>query len=82
MIQTLIHSTVNNNYYIYDDRSRLSLLIHPEIKKVYEQFRDVDPYYLKKYAYLKKKGFFTETVVPQFKKVSEIDVLDSIIQTA
>ena len=81
MIQTLIHSTVNNNYYIYDDRSRLSLLIHPEIKKVYEQFRDVDPYYLKKYAYLKKKGFFTETVVPQFKKVSEIDVLDSIIQT-
>lgn len=81
MIQTFIHSTENNNYYIYDDRSRLSLLIHPEIKKIHEQSNDIDSYYLKKYKYLKKHGFFTESVIPQFKKIDKIDVLESIIQT-
>lgn len=81
MIQTFIHSTVNSNYYIYDDQRRLSLLIHPEIKKAHEQSQNVDPYYLKKYAYLKKNGFFTESTIPQFKTVDETDVLDSIIQT-
>ena len=35
MIQTFIHSTENNNFYIYDDQSRLSMLIHPELQKAH-----------------------------------------------
>lgn len=81
MIQTIIHTTENNNCYIYDDQSRLSILIHPELKKAHENAEDVNPYYLKKYGYLKEHGFFTETKLPQFEKLDEANVLDSIIKT-
>lgn len=81
MIKSFIHSTENNNFYIYDDRCRLSMLIHPEIKKAHENSAVVSSYYLEKYAYLKKYGFFTEAKSPQFETLDEANVLDSIIQT-
>lgn len=34
MIKTLIYTTENNNSYIYDHKSRLSMLIHPDLKKL------------------------------------------------
>lgn len=81
MIQSFIHSTDNNNLYIYDDQSRLSILIHPEIKKAHECSVDVNPYYLKKYSYLKEHNFFTEPKSPEFEILDEENVVDSIIQT-
>jgi uncharacterized protein len=34
------------------------MIIHPELRKVHEESKDVDAYYTDKYAYLKSHGFF------------------------
>lgn len=81
MAQTLIYTTDNNNSYIYDDKSRLSMLIHPELRNVYQKIRDIDPYYLKKHEYLKEHNFFTETKLPQLETVTESMIKESIINT-
>ena len=82
MIQSLIHTTENNNLYIYDDQRRLSMLIHPEFKKAYENSTDVNPYYLKKYAYLREHSFFAKSDFANFETVNESMVKESIIQTS
>ena len=41
MIKTLIYTTENNNSYIYDHKSRLSMLIHPDLKKAHENPAEV-----------------------------------------
>lgn len=82
MKRSLIHSTDNNNHYIYDDQSRLSMFIHPAIKDAYENQPDVSPYYLRKYEYLKKHGFFSDAKSPRFEVLDENSVMDSIIQTS
>ena len=81
MIQTFIHSTENNNFYIYDDQSRLSMLIHPELQKAHMGEVDVCLYYSKKYAYLKEHGFFNKAKHPHFERLKEANVMESIIQT-
>lgn len=81
MMQTLFHKTENNNLYIYDDQRKLSLLVHPELKKVHENSTDVNPYYLKKYEYLKDHSFFSEAKVVNFEPVNELMIEDNIIQT-
>lgn len=80
MIQSLIHTTDNSNSYIYDDQYRLSILIHPALKEVHEKSIDLDPYYVKKYNYLKEHGFFTEPKLPKYGTVTETMITDGISQ--
>lgn len=71
MIQTLIHTSENDNSYIYDYQSRLSILVHPEFRMAYEKAPDTHPYYLEKYEYLKKHGFFSKSQPINFGTISE-----------
>lgn len=81
MIQSFIHTSENDNLYIYDDQRRLSLLVHPELEKAYENRNDVDLYYLKKYAYLKEHGFFENPRVLDFTTLDESMVIENIANT-
>lgn len=78
MIRSFFCTSENKNIYIYDDQSRLSMLAHPELKKASEKSTDVDPYYLKKYAYLKVHGFFTKPKPTEFAVLEESIVEDNI----
>ena len=80
MIQSLIHTTENNNSYIYDDQSRLSILIHPEIKKAHKKTTDADPYYLGKYAYLSNHNFFSKPKLANFGTLEESMVKATTMQ--
>ena len=68
-MKSIIHSTENNNFYLYDTQRILSMLIHPELKKIHEKSTDIniDAYYLKKYSYLVNHGFFGEAKPFEFK---------------
>lgn len=87
MIQSIIHTSEKDNFYLYNDESRLSMLIHPQLKKICESpmekiDMDGDSYYLEKYAYLKRHGFFSEK--KKFELEAEIDesmVKDCLIKT-
>lgn len=58
------------------------MLIHPELKKIHETTIEADPYYIEKYNYLKKCGFFSEFKPNNFETtISESKVKESIIQT-
>jgi uncharacterized protein len=57
------------------------MLVHPEFKKAYEKSMEVDPYYLKKYEYLKKYDFFSTPKPINFGTIDESMVRDSIVQT-
>lgn len=78
MIRSFFYTSENKNLYIYDDQSRLSMLAHPELKKASEKSLDVDPYYQKKYAYLKTHGFFTKPKLTEFAVLEESIVEDNI----
>lgn len=80
MIQTLIHTSENDNSYIYDHQLRLSILVHPEFRKAYEKALDVHPYYLEKYEYLKKHGFFSKSKPIQFATINESVIKDNIAE--
>lgn len=80
MIQTLIHTSNNDNLYIYDHQFRLSILIHPELGKIYEKKTVGHPYYLKKYEYLKNHGFFLESKPINFGTVSESMVKNNMAE--
>lgn len=71
MTQTFICTSENGNSYIYDTKSKLSILVHPEMKKAIENTSDPDSYYMRKYKYLKKYGFFTETNIVNWGLVTE-----------
>ena len=84
MIQSIIHTSENDNFYLYNDELRLSMLIHPQLKKIYESpmDMDVDSYYLDKYAYLKRNSFFYERKFVNLEsEIDESTVKDGIIQT-
>ena len=81
MIQSIIYKSANNNSYLYDDQHRLSILTHPEFDKACEKTKDADPYYLRKYAYLKKHGFFAKLKPREFRTLEESNVSDNIINT-
>ncbi|HWR94936.1 MAG TPA: radical SAM peptide maturase [Flavobacterium sp.] len=83
MIQSIIHTSETNNFYLYNDQFRLSMLIHPEFNKIHEKSMNCDPYYEKKYLYLKNHGFFSESKLPNLNTVvNESMVKESIAQTA
>lgn len=79
MIKTVIYTSENGNTYIYDHHSRISMLVHPMLKKVCDGLLvDVDPYYVEKYNYLKKYGFFSESEVVDFIPLEESIVKSNI----
>lgn len=87
MVQSIICTSENDNFYLYNDESRLSMLIHPKLSRICESPMDIidmdgDSYYWGKYAYLKRNGFFSERKFVNLE--SEIDeslVKNSIIKT-
>jgi len=79
MIQSFIHKSENDNFYLYDDQHRLSILLHPEFEKVYEKSTNSDQYYLKKYIYLKDHGFFAKLKHTGFSTMEESIVRENII---
>ncbi|MDR2913847.1 MAG: radical SAM peptide maturase [Tannerella sp.] len=81
MIQSFIHTSENENLYIYDDQHRLSMLVHPEFEKAYKEATDANSYYLKKYTYLKDYGFFAKPKLADFRVLDELTVKENIINT-
>lgn len=57
------------------------MLIHPELKKAHEKVEDVNPYYVKKYEYLEKYGFFRYSKPIEFGELTEDMIKDSLCQT-
>jgi uncharacterized protein len=57
------------------------MLIHPEFEKIWKESTDADLFYLKKYDYLKKYGFFSEPKSVNFGTIDESTVRDIISQT-
>jgi uncharacterized protein len=57
------------------------MLIHPEFRKAHERSTDADPYYLKKYEYLKNNNFFSKPEPVNFGTIDESMVKDNIVQT-
>lgn len=78
MIQSIISTTEFGNLYLYDNNQTLSLLIHPELKKAHDKSGEVDPYYLRKYEYLRKHGFFSDSQIVNFGEVNEMMVEEGI----
>lgn len=56
------------------------MLVHPVFKKVVEESLDLDPYYLKKYEYLKSHNFFSNKTLIDFATIDETVVEDNIAQ--
>ena len=79
MTQSIIHTSENGNFYLYDDQNRLSVLMHPEFVKAYKGITDADQYYLKKYAYLMEHGFFAKPKLTDFISMHESVVRENII---
>lgn len=80
MFKTLIHTSENDNLYIYNHQSKLSILVHPDFRKAYEGSADADPYYIKKYEYLKKHNFFSTVDPINFGKIDESVIKNNIAQ--
>lgn len=82
MIKSIIHTSESNNFYLYDNQYSLSMLIHPEFKKVHETSTNTNSYYGKKYSYLKDHGFFSKSKLNNLETViNESTVKESISQT-
>lgn len=79
MIQSFIHTSESSNLYIYDDQHRLSMLVHPNFESAKDNLGNVDPYYVKKYAYLRDHGFFEKPKPTNFRTLEESVVRDNII---
>lgn len=54
------------------------MLVHPELKNVYEKKSTIDPYYLEKFKYLKSHGFFKEAPLLNFSLLEESMVKENI----
>lgn len=82
MQQSVICTSKKGNWYLYDDQYSLSMLIHPELAKTQNVLMNSDSYYVKKYEYLKKHGFFLESKIVDFEtKLSKEKVEKCLIQT-
>lgn len=80
MIESTFFKTDNDNYYLYDDESRLVLYIHPELAKA-EQGKSEDKYYIQKHDYLKSKGLIKSHQNIHFSTINSNLIKDSISQT-
>ena len=82
MRKSVVYSTENSNWYLFDAQHMFSLLIHPNLVKVYEQSIDLDSYYLHKYEYQKKHGFWGKVEPANIETVfDESIVKENIMQT-
>lgn len=81
MAKSIFHTSENQNTYLYDIRSRLSMLVHPDLKIAAEETGEVDSYYRGKYGYLKNCGFFKEGESVKFGEITESMIRDSLIHT-
>lgn len=79
MMQSFLFTSQNDNLYIYDDQYRLSLLVHPEFEKAFQETLNSNSYYSKKYAYLKAHGFFKISKPNDFRILEESMVIENII---
>lgn len=81
MKNTIVYYTEKGNSYLYHMELSFSLLIHPDILKIYESLQNADPYYIRKYEYLKKNNFFGEAKSVTFGNVLKESVIEeNIIQ--
>lgn len=75
MKSSTIYSTNKGNIYLYDIGNKYTLIVHPELKKAYQNNPNADSYYQNKYNYLKKYGFFRDIDLFSFEtKVDECSV--------
>lgn len=53
MRQSIIYASENKNCYLYNDKHRFSMIIHPALKQICEteKCNYVDSYYVKKYMH-------------------------------
>lgn len=79
MKNTIEYVTVDNNHYLFHSDISFSMFIHPELAKVCGRQSGVDPYYVRKYAYLKDKGFFGEVLPVEFATTLEKSVIENNI---
>ena len=83
-MKSIIHSTENNNFNLYDTQRILYMLIKPELKKNHENSTHINikAYNMKKYSYLVNHGFFGEAKPFEFKaNISENSIKENITQT-
>jgi uncharacterized protein len=57
------------------------MLVHPEFVKAYKKSTEAHPYYLKKYAYLRDRGFFANPKLANFEKIDELIVKEGIVHS-
>lgn len=80
MLTSLFYLSEKGNTYLYDDQYRLSMLVHPALVNAYKRKADVNPYYLRKYEYLKSKGFFSSNLIEMKTEIGETEIKNSIIR--
>ena len=80
MKQTLTHTSASGNMYLYDHKSNMSMLIHPELKKAIENDINCDAYYKDKYKYLIDNGFFSDSSSINFATIDENTIKNCIVQ--
>ena len=60
MENTIFYTTDNCNTYLYDGQYHFSMLINPELEKASQSDSNIEQYYIDKYKYLKRYGFFKD----------------------
>ena len=83
MESTIISYSNKKNIYLYDINLSLSILIHPKLEKVIKNRgleESFDPYYFKKYQYLKSHGLFSDTNKIDFEDIEDVSIEDNINQ--
>ena len=79
MNQSVIYKTDNGNYYLYNNEYGLTMVLSPVFIAIYKG-ESHDPYYEKKYSYLRSHGFFSKFYPNMAIKIDEKMIKDSIMQ--
>ena len=58
MRNSVTYSSIKGNSYLYAIGHMSSFLIHPDLKRIFNGEKNVDPYYWNKYQYLEKHNIF------------------------
>lgn len=82
MIESIISLSQGGNTYLYNTGTRYLFLLHPSLKKVLDRKEEeIDPYYLKKYEYLKKYVLECADSIEFEASINESVVREGIIQS-
>ena len=84
MRQSIIYTSENKNCYLYNDKHRFSMIVHPALKQICETEKCdyVDSYYVRKYMYLKKHDFFSNMdYIDINTEISEAKVKEALSHT-